>query len=111
MPLFSIKTSLKIEDKKKLLEKTSKFVSELTNKPERYVMVSINDCFDMFFDGSDSPSCFVEIKSIGSLIPSTMTTQICKFISSELGISEKRIYVNFEDINAANWGWNNNTFG
>ena len=38
MPYINISTSLKVEDKKKLLEEISILVSSLTNKSKRFVM-------------------------------------------------------------------------
>tara|TARA_Y100001978_G_C23473623_1_gene328155 strand:+ start:52 stop:387 length:336 start_codon:yes stop_codon:yes gene_type:complete len=111
MPLVNISTSINVRDKDKFLEKSSNLLSTLTCKPEDYVMVKLIDSISMSFACSTSPCCFIEIKSIGSLNPSKMSSEFCEFISHELCIPESRIYINFEDISPSMWGWNKKTFG
>ena len=111
MPLLSVSTSIKIEDKNLFLRNCSHLVSKLTKKPEQYVMVQVFDQTLMYFDKSQNPSCFVDLRSIGSINPSVMAKEISIFISNEIGIPINRIYICFEDINASNWAWNGKTFG
>ncbi len=112
MPLISIKTSLsQIDNEQQLLSNISSQLSQLTRKPESYVMTLIQKNIPMFFGGTDEPSCFVEVKSIGGIEPKTMSKQICDTISANLNIPPSRIYINFEDVPASNWGFNSMTFG
>jgi len=74
MPYINVSTSAKVNDKGKLLEEISILISSLTNKSKSFVMAKIEDNCQMYFD-DDSPSCFLEIKSIGSLNPSEMASQ------------------------------------
>ncbi len=37
--------------------------------------------------------------------------QICKLLKDSLGIAPDRVYLNFTDVEAGNWGWNEPTFG
>lgn len=111
MPLLSISTSASISNKGNFLRDASMLMSNLTNKPEKYVMVKISDSLDMYFDKSSSDSCFVEIKSIGSLNPSLMAEKITDFISNEIDIPGDRIYINFEDVPSSLWAHNRRTFG
>ena len=110
MPYINVSTSAKIEDKKKLLEEISIFVSSLTNKSKRFVMAKLDDNSEMYFDG-ESPCCYLEIKSIGSLNPSEMAKPICNFIYEKIGIPLDKIYVSFEDVPTTMWAWNGKTFG
>ena len=110
MPYIHVSTSAKIEDKKKLLEEISIFVSSLTNKSKRFVMAKLDDNSEMYFDG-ESPCCYLEIKSIGSLNPSEMAKPICNFIYEKIGIPLDKIYISFEDVPAKMWAWNGKTFG
>jgi len=111
MPLLSISTSSKINEKDLFLRNCSQLVSKLTKKSEQYVMVRLFDETPMYFDEDYSPSCFIELKSIGSLSPQIMSKEISLFISNQIGIPINRIYINFEDIEASNWAWNGKTFG
>ena len=110
MPFINISTSAKIEDKKKLLEEISMLVSSLTNKSKRFVMAKLDDNYEMYFE-DESPCCFLEIKSIGSLNPSEMAKPISEFVYETMGVPIDRTYISFEDVPASFWAWNGRTFG
>ena len=110
MPYINVSTSAKVNDKNKLLEEISILISSLTNKSRRFVMARIDDNCQIYFD-DESPSCFLEIKSIGSLNPSEMAKPISDFVSEKMGIPVDRIYIYFEDVPASMWAWNGRTFG
>ena len=110
MPYINISTSLKVEDKNKLLQEISILISSLTKKSKRFVMAKLEDESKLFFD-DESPCCFLEIKSIGSLNPSEMAKPICNLIYEKIGIPIDKIYICFEDVSAEMWGWNGRTFG
>ena len=111
MPFISVSTSLKVDKRNLFLKNCSQLVSKLTKKSEQYVMVLLFDEKPMFFNQNDSPCCFVELKSIGSLNPSTFSKEISDFVFKEIGIPHERIYIYFEDVNSSNWAWNGKTFG
>ena len=110
MPFINISTSAKVEDKKKLLEEISILISSLTKKPKKFVMAKLEDQSNLIFD-NESPCCFLEIKSIGSLNPSLMAQSICSFVSEKISIPIDKIYICFEDVPSEMWGWNGRTFG
>ena len=110
MPFINVSTSVKVNDKVKFLEEISIFISSLTNKSRRFVMTKIDDNCHMYFN-DETPSCFLEIKSIGSLNPSEMAKPISDFIYQKIGIPIDRIYISFEDVPASLWAWNGRTFG
>ena len=110
MPYINVSTSVKVNDKVKFLEEISIFISSLTNKSRRFVMAKIDDNCQMYFD-NDTPSCFLEIKSIGSLNPSEIAKPISDFINEKIGIPIDRIYIFFENVPASMWAWNGRTFG
>ena len=110
MPYINISTSLKVEDKKKLLEEISILISALTNKPKKFVMAKFEDESKLIFD-NELPCCYLGIKSIGSLNPSEMVQPICNFVYEKIGIPIDKIYICFEDVPAEMWGWNGRTFG
>ena len=110
MPYINVSTSAKVNDKSKLLEEISILISSLTNKSRSFVMAKIDDNCQMYFDDL-KPSCFLEIKSIGSLNPSEMAKPISDFVYEKMGIPIERIYISFEDVPASLWAWNGRTFG
>ena len=113
MPFIQINTSSKsvVENDDLLQKDISKMIAVLTGKPENYVMTMIQRDAKMTFAGSDEPCCFIKVKSIGSLDPSSMSKSLCEFISSKTNINANRIYIEFSDVKATNWGFNGSTFG
>ena len=111
MPLLNISTNTKIKNEQILLAKSSDFISSQTGKPINFIMVKLTHSLSMNFAGTDEPCAFIEIKSIGSLLPSKMSKPICEFFSNELGIPTERIYISFQDVDSKNWAWNSKTFG
>lgn len=110
MPYINVSTSTKVNNKVKLLEEISILISSLTNKSRRFVMAKIDDNCQIYF-GDETPACFLEIKSIGSLNPSEMAKPISDFVYQKMGIPIERIYISFEDVPASLWAWNGRTFG
>ena len=110
MPYINVSTSAKVNDKEKLLQEISILISSLTNKSKRFVMAKLDDNCQMYFD-NEAPSCFLEIKSIGSLKPSEMAKPISEFLYEKMGIPIDRIYISFYDVPASLWAWNGRTFG
>ena len=110
MPYINVSTSAKVNGKDKFLEEISILISSLTNKSRSFVMAKIDDNCQMYFD-DETPTCFLEIKSIGSLDPSEMAKPISNFVYEKMGIPIDRIYISFEDVPASLWGWNGRTFG
>ena len=113
MPFIQVNASSKsvLKDEALLQNDISKMVAELTGKPENYVMTMIQRDIKMTFAGSDDPSCFIKVKSIGSLSPSRMSKSLCELIASRTNINTNRIYIEFTDVKASNWGFNGTTFG
>jgi len=110
MPYINVSTSAKINDKEILLEEISILISSLTNKSKKFVMAKIDDNSVMYFD-DQSPCCFLEIRSIGSLNPSEMAKPISNFVHERMGIPKNKIYISFEDVPSSLWAWNGRTFG
>ena len=112
MPFIQINTSSKSIFETELLQKeVSKMIADLTGKPEDYVMTMIQSDNKMTFAGSDEPCCFIKLKSIGSLNPSSMSKSLCDLIGSKTNIKPNRIYIEFIDVKPSNWGFNSSTFG
>ena len=113
MPFIQVNTSSKsvIANDDLLQKDISKTIADLTGKPENFVMTMIQKDTKMTFAGSDEPCCFIKVKSIGSLSPSLMSKSLCELIASKTNINTNRIYIEFVDVKASNWGFNCSTFG
>ena len=91
----------------------SKIVAESTGKPEQYVM-AIVDTADFMLGGHLSMAAFANVCGIGGVnreINGKISEKLCALLESRLEISPERVYINFTDIPAENWGWNGSTFG
>ncbi len=114
MPLISIQTSLEVRtDDEILLNILSKEISKLLSKPESYVMTILKTDLKMTFAGTSEPSCFIEVKNIGTLDESKtkqISESLCALVQKHLHIASTRIYISFENVRPHMWGWDGSTF-
>ena len=115
MPLLKLETTVALADDKRqaLLASLSKTLAEVTGKPEQYVMVTASQVA-MQMAGKLGDAAFVDIRGIGGLsgdVNRKLSQKLCRLLSESLGVPQNRIYLNFTDFEASNWGWQGNTFG
>jgi phenylpyruvate tautomerase PptA (4-oxalocrotonate tautomerase family) len=112
MPVLKILSNESFLKTDELLKKTSKLLSELLGKPEKYIMISLEENPDMIFGGTNDPLFYIELKSIG--LPRSRTKEIskrlCEFLTQETDIPASRMYIEFSDADGSMWGWNGSTF-
>jgi phenylpyruvate tautomerase PptA (4-oxalocrotonate tautomerase family) len=112
MPVLKILSNESFLKTDELLIKTSALLAEILGKPEKYIMVSLEENPDMIFGGTNEPLFYIELKSIG--LPRNRTKEIsrrlCEFLAEETDIPASRIYIEFSDAEGAMWGWNGSTF-
>lgn len=114
MPMLKIQTNITLADesKKALAALASSTVAGILGKPERYVMVGIEENTSMLFGGSDAPLAYLELKSIG--LPENQTSEfsarLAKLLEEQLGLPADRVYIEFADAPRNMWGWNGGTF-
>jgi phenylpyruvate tautomerase PptA (4-oxalocrotonate tautomerase family) len=115
MPLLKLETTVALpEDKRQaLLASLSKIVAETIGKPQQYVMVAASQTA-MQMSGVAGNAAYVEVRSIGGLgsdVNRKLSQKVCALLNNSLGVPENRIYLNFTEVEAGNWGWNGSTFG
>ena len=115
MPLLKLETTIALAADKKqaLLTSLSKIVAGTIGKPEQYVMVVINPAA-ILMSGKSGDAAFVDVRSIGGLsgeVNRQLAQKIGDLLNESLGVPPDRIYLNFTDVAAANWGWDGDTFG
>jgi phenylpyruvate tautomerase PptA (4-oxalocrotonate tautomerase family) len=115
MPLLKLETTVALSDDKRkgLMAALSKIVAETIGKPELYVMVTISPA-DILMSGKPGEAAFVDIRSIGGLtddVNKQLSKKVGMLLKESLGVAENRTYLNFTDVEAANWGWKSATFG
>jgi phenylpyruvate tautomerase len=110
---LSTNTAVPLEQTEQLMAKISQTMARETGKPERYVMVEISMNAMMMFAGSTEPLAYLECKSIG--LSSSQTQALAKalpqLLNEQLKVASDRIYIEFSNCSAENWGWNESTFG
>ncbi len=110
MPYVGVQTNMKIEGSS-FVKEISSFIAKELAKPERYVMVSLEEK-KMTFGGSEKPCAFIDLRSIG--LPESETGRlskaICEFLEKRLKLNPARVYINFTDARGIMWGWNKTTF-
>lgn len=115
MPLLALHTSVPLSQQQcqDLLAPLSQILVEGIGKPERYVMVTVGAAA-IRMAGAEGPAAHVEIRSIGGLNGSAnrkLSERLCTLLQERLGIPPDRVYLNFTNVSAENWGWNGGTFG
>ena len=84
----------------------------LLGKPERYLMVEIEDNCRLWFRGDNSePMAMVEVSLLGKASEDQydkMTKAVCEIVSDTLGIGGEEIYVKYEECD--HWGYNSFNF-
>ena len=115
MPLLALHTSVPLSEQQRqdLLAPLSQIVVESIGKPERYVMITI-DKAAIRIAGAEGPAAHAEIRGIGGLNGSVnrkLSERLCTLLQERLGIPPDRVYLNFTNVSAENWGWNGGTFG
>jgi phenylpyruvate tautomerase len=64
--------------------------------------------------GDRGDAAFCDIRSIGGLegeVNRRLSRRICDVLQTSLGIAPDRVYLNFSNVSAADWGWSGRTFG
>lgn len=115
MPLLKLETSVDLSTRQRteLLPALSRILAEGIGKPEQYVMVTIGAAAIMM-SGKESDAAFCDVRSIGGLngdVNSRLSRRICDLLQTSLGIAPDRVYLNFSNVSAADWGWSGRTFG
>ena len=113
MPLVNLHSSKKVDETLRLilLKEISAYTAEALGKSENYVMVALAPPVPMLFAGSNEPTAYLELKSIG--LPEPRTAELSKtlcHLMTELNISQNRVYIEFTDAPRAMWGWDGKTF-
>jgi phenylpyruvate tautomerase len=115
MPLLKLETTVALADDKKkaLLASLSKIVAGTIGKPEQYVMVTISPAA-ILMSGKPGDAAFVDVRSIGGLggnVNQQLAQKIGALLKESIGVPPDRVYLNFTDVPAGNWGWNGDMFG
>ena len=113
MPFIDSKVTVKITDPEKEEIKTElgKLITTL-NKSETYLMVGIEDSYDLWFGGKKlDKGAYVSVSLFGTAPKEAyeaLTEQICDLLNRKLGIPGNAVYVTYHPV--YDWGWNGKNF-
>lgn len=113
MPYIDAKTTLALsaEQKEDLKRELGQLITTL-NKPEAYLMVGIEDNYDLWFGGKKlEKGAYVSVSLLGNASPDLydkMTGRICEMLTGKYGIPGDAIYVTYHPV--SDWGWNGHNF-
>ena len=115
MPLLKLETTVVLTDdqRKALLSSLSRILAETTGKPEDYVMITLGQSA-ILMSGKPGDAAFVDVRGLGGLsgdVNRRLSQKVCRLLNESLGVPQDRIYLNFTELEAGNWGWKGNTFG
>lgn len=113
MPFINVKTNKQIADdvKVSIKSKLGTAITLIPGKSESWLMVGIEDSYDLWFKGTGDPAAMVEVSIYGSASAdamSALTGSITDILGGELSIPASRIYVKYTPTDY--WGWNGSNF-
>ena len=113
MPLIDTKMTVKITDQQKEEIKTElgRLIATL-NKSEAYLMVGIEDAYDLWLGGKKlEKGAYVAVSLYGNAPKDAydkLTGQICDLFREKLSIPGNAVYVTYHPV--SDWGWNGKNF-
>ncbi len=111
MPYLNIVTNQPVKDESLFLATISQAVAKAAGKPERYVMVAIEEKTAMLMSGSNAPTAFLDYRALGLPIDRrAFSDTLCTLISDQLAITGDRIYISMTDSERHHWRSNHDTF-
>ena len=115
MPLIRIVTSAEPVDASAtdaLLRDLSGLLARELHKPESYVMTCFEAPARMTFAGTNAPTCYAEVKNVGTMAPETtarLSAAITERLAGAFGVPAGRIYIEFADARPHMWGYDGGT--
>ena len=113
MPFIDSKVTVKVSDQQKeeIKSELGRLIATL-NKSETYLMVGIEDAYDLWLGGKKlEKGAYVAVSLYGEAPKAAydkLTGQICDLLSEKLGIPGNAVYVT--DHPVSDWGWNGSNF-
>ena len=113
MPFIDSKITMQVTDevKEELKTELGRLITTL-NKTETYLMVGIDDDYDLWLGGNRlDKGAYVSVSLYGNAPREAydkLTGQICELFADKLGISGDSVYVTYHPV--SDWGWNGNNF-
>ncbi len=113
MPFIDSKLTVSVDEavKEELKAELGKLITTL-NKSETYLMVGIDDNYDLWLGGNKlEKGAYVSVSLYGNAPREAydkLTEQICDLFSKKLDIPGDAVYVTYHPV--SDWGWNGRNF-
>ena len=113
MPFIDSKITIPVsgEEKENLKAELGRLITTL-NKTETYLMVGIDDAYDLWLGGKKlEKGAYVSVSLYGNAPTEAydkLTGQICALFEEKLGIPGNAVYVTYHPV--SDWGWNGSNF-
>ncbi len=113
MPFIDSKITIPVtaELKEELKSELGKLITTL-NKTETYLMVGIDDAYDLWLGGKKlEKGAYISVSLYGNAPKESydkLTGQICELFAEKLDIPSNSIYVTYLPV--SDWGWNGSNF-
>ena len=113
MPFIDSKVTVKISDQQKeeIKAELGRLITTL-NKSETYLMVGIEDAYDLWLGGKKlDKGAYVAVSLYGDApkeLYDKLTGRICALLNDKLGIPGNAVYVTYHPV--SDWGWNGRNF-
>ena len=113
MPFVDCKITREVsKDNKEVLKKRIGEVITILGKTEKYLMVGIDDGYDLYFAGERlTKGAFVSVSLYGKATPeqySRMTAAICDILEETEDVPKDKVYITYREV--SDWGWNGKNF-
>eukprot|EP00262_Sarcandra_glabra_P001768 TRINITY_DN1192_c0_g1_i2.p1 TRINITY_DN1192_c0_g1~~TRINITY_DN1192_c0_g1_i2.p1 ORF type:complete len:122 (+),score=12.16 TRINITY_DN1192_c0_g1_i2:110-475(+) len=105
MPCLNLSTNVSLDgiDTSSILSEATKTVSKIIGKPEAYVMIVLKGSVPMSFGGTQQPTAYGELVSIGGLNPDVnkkLSAAIATILETKLSVPKSRFFLKFYDTKA-----------
>ena len=113
MPFIDSKITVPVApEKKETIKAELGQAISLLHKSENYLMVGIEDNYDLWMAGKKlEKGAYVAVSLFGNAASSDydkLTGKICEIYERELGIPGSAVYVTYHPV--SDWGWNGANF-
>ncbi|KAI5663193.1 hypothetical protein M9H77_22516 [Catharanthus roseus] len=105
MPCLNLSTNVNLDgvDTSSILSEATSTVAKFLGKPEAYVMIVLKGSVPMSFGGTEQPTAYGELVSIGGLSPDVnkkLCAAISNIVETKLNVPKSRFFLKFFDTKA-----------
>ncbi len=114
MPFIEAKLTVNMDLGKRevLQKKLTKAAAEALGKPEKFVMVAIEERVPLWMAGEKlTKGAYLAVRLVGDASRDAytdLTKRICDILAEEFGIAGTAVYVSYHPVES--WGWDGHLF-